>query len=340
MKLRGFLSGLLGGILVSCGNAPETTELSTSDRISSTPSPISSSPTELSSSAAESSSEAALFPQEFCGEPIPKGLERYPFDYYQVELERVKDLSKVRTHICRNAEYSKWFGTRLAVFSSQKKAEQFKKILINKMGNLELIQSIKRWNDIEVSKTSLSQSINIQSAAEFCVLGSKKINYKELSRITKLSDKSMHEIYQLQKNNKKKLDLKVILPTYIPSDLDVTDIKIIDESSVYGERVGNTTYRITYKNSDDERIVLGGYHGAGEGDDSLLDLETVKLNVKPFGKIKVGLAEQEGALDKIAVFIAFDSNNRQIYSFFMKKNNRQEIMETLNSLQCFDIQLD
>jgi hypothetical protein len=71
-----------------------------------------------------------------------------------------------------------------------------------------------------------------------------------------------------------------------------------------------------------------------------LDLEPVKLNLKPFGEITVELTEQEGSLDKMALVRVFDSNNRQNYTFFMKKNNRQEIMETLNSLQCFDIQLD
>lgn len=287
----------------------------------STPSPITTEPNPFNS---------VLFPQDSCGDSLPKDSSAYPVNFYPVFVEySEKNLQILQSQFCKDSievfrdNKNKTF-IQVASFTSQDKAEQFRKFIFQKIGMGELGES-----------TTL-----IYTPSPKYVATDKNIDSKvaSLALLTKDQAVSLIRIDD---------DFQIIVPTYIPKEFKLYQFKIENDPH---KKYNLRQYHLIYKNLRNQcfSIIGLGFKTGGGGDSS--KLLRVKVQSPIFGETELLYTELDSDREFIGtddmVFIKDDSlpGGRNFSSAYIfesrneiqhncKTASLQEMVKVFESLQ-------
>ncbi|MEM6450339.1 MAG: hypothetical protein AAF703_08505 [Cyanobacteria bacterium P01_D01_bin.105] len=100
----------------------------------------------------------------------------------------------------------------------------------------------------------------------------------------KLSAPEVQKLLAIDQNNYKGIDVKIVVPTYVPTGFKVSDLKIEDHQTF------GPSYRVIYQNDNDGTCfeIFAASGGAGAGAE---EFELVTVNSKALGTVDVGFTQ-------------------------------------------------
>jgi hypothetical protein len=292
----------MSGILAGCGG--------TQSQIPITPQ----TPTPLQS---PNPFDSVSFPQDSCGDQPPDDPQAYPVEFYPVFVWTERDFfQQIQSHLCKNAHIgqapfplydSSTRGKTLVIlgyFITPKSANYFKQKITNKL------------------------NASIQIGSSYRVMASPS----DIGHLAKLNDSQIQSLLNLDKNNRSRIPMKVILPTYIPNGYKVFSFE-------QGESFGGPEYRIKYRNSNNSCFMIHGNSGGWGGAPN--DYQPLEVQSHALGKVILEKTEFDLFSNQANIMLVFEGGllmSPQRYSFMTLRNdmcNPVKVQEAVKIVESF-----
>ncbi|WP_017721568.1 hypothetical protein [Kamptonema formosum] len=195
------------------------------------------------------------FPKKSCRESFPEEPSAYPVEFYPVFLSEKISLNLVRSKFCQDASY-RLNGSRSILVGSiigKERAEQLHKLLQKEFGSAEV-------GEPTVIKTKPPSSQSVANAAQ-------------------LTSEQVEQLIALDKNNAQGIDVKIIVPTYIPAGFQAYRVEA--EDGHFGPN-----YSVTYRNySNNTCFTMTGASGGFGAEPT--NYQTVEVNSPALGRVTI-----------------------------------------------------